>query len=54
VWRVVSDAGLRGRLVAAGRRRLEDFAPERTRATFAAAIDRFVDLSAAHPGRAAT
>ena len=43
VWRVVSDAGLRGRLVAAGRRRLEDFAPERTRATFATAIGALTD-----------
>jgi L-malate glycosyltransferase len=38
VWRVVADPGVRRALVAAGRRRLADFAPERTRATFAAAI----------------
>ena len=39
VWRVVSDPSLRASLVAAGHRRLADFAPERTRPVFAAAIE---------------
>lgn len=36
--RVVADAGLRGRLVAAGRARAADFSPERTRAAMADAL----------------
>jgi glycosyltransferase involved in cell wall biosynthesis len=38
VWRVVSDPVVRRALVAAGRGRLADFAPERTRAALASAI----------------
>lgn len=39
VWRVSSDAALRQQLVGAGRRRLVDFAPERTRSRFASAVE---------------
>ena len=38
VHRVLSDAGLRGRLAAAGRARAAEFAPQRTRPQFAAAM----------------
>jgi glycosyltransferase involved in cell wall biosynthesis len=54
VWRVVSDGGLRDRLVAAGRRRVEDFAPERARAAHTAAIERFVELAGSGGRRRAT
>ncbi len=43
VARVVSDASVRESLVAAGRRRLEDFDIDRTRAIFTAAFDSLLD-----------
>ena len=45
VCRVLSDDAVRRSVVAAGRCRLADFALERTRATYTAAIERFVELA---------
>ena len=42
VARVLGDAGLRSALVAAGRRRLADFAPERTEAVVAGVVERLL------------